>query len=88
MNDIFTGKLSITPAALAAGATAAVGTLTVTGATTGMRCTVEVNGDTAGIIPTCYVSSANTVTFRNVNATTGSITLPAQIYTVAVRPTF
>jgi len=30
---------------------------------------------TAGIIPSCYVSSANTITFRNTNATSGAINL-------------
>lgn len=84
VRDQFVGQATIDPASLAAGATTTVGSVTVRGAATNMPCTASVAGDTAGIIATCYVSAADTVTFRNTNATAGAINLGSMLYLARV----
>jgi hypothetical protein len=73
-------------ASIAAGA---VGTLTatVTGAATGDFAMVAPPGNlTAGLVPSAFVSSANTVTIRIINGTAGAIDPASATWGIAVIP--
>ena len=87
LRTAFTGSAALTWGLIAAGASATQ-TITVAGAATGDRVILGLPaaGVTAGLIPTAWVSSANTVTVRLTNITGSGITPAAATYTAtAVR---
>jgi hypothetical protein len=87
LRTAFSGSAALTWGSIAAGASATQ-TITVAGAATGDRVILGLpaGGVTAGLIPTCWVSSANTVTVRLTNITGGGITPAAATYSAtAVR---
>lgn len=87
--DTFTGQVTIDPGSLAAGAVAYLTpTLSILGTNTTMKCQVNINGDTQGVIPQCYVSATSTITIYNTNPTSGARDLGSKLYNVTVRYTF
>lgn len=81
LRTAFTGSAALTWGLIAAGASATQ-TITVAGAATGDRVILGLPaaGVTAGLIPTCWVSSADTVTVRLTNITGGGLTPAAATY--------
>jgi hypothetical protein len=86
--DQFVGTVTLNPNNFAAGVSAAIGTATVIGAQTGDHVSIEVTGDLQGCVVGGYVSSANTVTIRLSNPTSGAIDLPSMRWIARVRPQF
>ena len=80
IRDTAVTEFTFNAPALAANSTVNLGAATANGAAVGMLCDASTSNDLSGIQTTCWVSGANSISFRNTNATSAAIDLPSLTY--------
>ena len=87
VGDTLSNTASWTPGLIAAGATTAIQTMTITGARLGDTVDIALSPNSQGVTPIGLVSANNTVSYWAINPTTGGVTLAALTVTATVSKT-